>query len=66
MQEIAEDAAVYADPGKFESIAEKMMLIYKDENLRKQLIEKGKIVVARYSWEQTGELLWQSIMKAVS
>jgi len=43
-----------------------MMLIYKDEKLRKELIEKGKIIAARYSWQRTAELLWQSILKAVN
>ena len=65
MQEIAKDAALYTDPEKFESLAEKMMLIYKDENLRKQLIEKGKLIALDYSWQRTAELLWQSILKAV-
>ena len=45
---------------------DKMMLIYKDEKLRKELIEKGKIIAARYSWQRTAELLWQSILKAVN
>jgi len=66
MEEIAKDAALYADPESFEDIAGKMMLIYKDEKLRKELIEKGKIIAARYSWQRTAELLWQSILKAVN
>ena len=65
MQEIARDAALYADPENFENIAENMMRIYKDENLRKELIEKGKIIAPQYSWQRTAELLWQSILKAV-
>jgi glycosyltransferase involved in cell wall biosynthesis len=66
MEEIAGDAALYADAKNFEDIAAKMMLIYKDEKLRKELIEKGKTIAARYSWQRTAELLWQSILKAVS
>jgi len=66
MEEIAKDAALYADAKNFEDIAGKMMLIYKDEKLRKELIEKGKIIAARYSWQRTAELLWQSILKAVN
>ena len=66
MEEIAKDAALYADAKNFEEIAGKMMLIYKDEKLRKELIEKGKIIAARYSWQRTAELLWQSILKAVN
>jgi len=65
MEEIAKDAALYADPESFEDIAAKMMLIYKDEKLRKELIEKGKVIADQYSWQRTAELLWQSILKAV-
>ena len=64
MQEIAKEAALYAAPGDINEIAEKMMLIYKDENLKKQLTEKGKLVAAQYSWDKTAELLWDSILKA--
>ena len=46
-------------------MAEKMMLVYKDEDLRKKLIEKGRSVSGKYSWERTAGLLWQSVMKAV-
>jgi len=65
MQEIAGDAALYADANNPQDIGEKMMLIYKDENLRKSLVDKGRTVAANYSWQRTAELLWQSIQKAV-
>lgn len=64
MQEIAKDAALYADANNYNDIAEKMMLLYKDENQRKELIQKGKQVVQNYSWDKTSDLLWQSILKA--
>jgi hypothetical protein len=41
-----------------------MMKIYKDEDLRKTLIEKGKQVADKYSWKRTADLLWESILKA--
>lgn len=66
MQEIAGEGAVYANPENINEIAEKMMLIYKDENLKKQLVEKGKEIAAQYSWDKTAELLWNSILKASS
>ena len=64
MQEIAGDAALYADADRFENIAEQMMRIYKDEALGKELIEKGQLVAGRYSWDRTAGLLWKSIIKA--
>jgi glycosyltransferase involved in cell wall biosynthesis len=65
MQEITHDAALYCDPSNYNDIADKMMLLYKDENLRKKLIQKGKEVIDQFNWERTAEILWQSILKAV-
>lgn len=65
MQEIAQEAALYCDPSDYNSIADKMMLLYKDENLRKKLIIKGKEIFPKYSWDATAEAIWQNILKAV-
>jgi glycosyltransferase involved in cell wall biosynthesis len=64
MQEIAKDAALYAEATSFADIANNMMLLYKDEKLRKQLIEKGRLVATEYSWDKTANLLWNCIVKA--
>ena len=64
MQEIAEDAGLYFNPVDVKDIAEKMMMIYKDEDLRHRLIEKGRIIATKYSWERTADLMWESILKA--
>lgn len=64
MQEIAGDGALYADPESYQDIAEKMMLIYKDETLRNNLVEKGLATARAYSWDKTATLMWQSIEKA--
>ena len=64
MQEIANDASLYVDANSFTDIAEKMMMVYKDENLRKLLTEKGYLTNRRYSWDTTADLLWKSILKA--
>jgi glycosyltransferase involved in cell wall biosynthesis len=65
MQEIAGDAAVYADPSDHNDIADKMMLLYKNESLRAELIEKGKVREQEFSWDRTADLLWRSILKTV-
>lgn len=65
MEEAAGNAALYFDPNDHQDIADKMMLIYKDENLRKQLIDKGKLNAEKYSWEKSAELFWESILKTV-
>ena len=64
MKEVATDAGLYFNPHNYEDIADKLMMIYKDESLRSSLIEKGKMVSDKFSWTQTANLLWQSIMEA--
>jgi glycosyltransferase involved in cell wall biosynthesis len=63
--EIAKDAVLYADNESIEDLADKMMLIYKNENLRKELIEKAKTIASQYSWDRTAEMLWRAILKTV-
>jgi glycosyltransferase involved in cell wall biosynthesis len=65
MQEIGKAAALYANPSDHNDIAEKMMMLYKDETLRKNFILKGKEITTQYRWDKTADLLWQSILKAV-
>ncbi|MCC7400977.1 MAG: glycosyltransferase family 4 protein [Chitinophagaceae bacterium] len=65
MQEIAGAAALYCDPSDFNDIADKMMLLYKDENLRRKLIRQGKEVAVAFTWDRSAKALWQTILKAV-
>ena len=65
MQEIARDAGLYFDPNSYTDMADKMMLIYKDEELRRKLIEKGEVIAAEYTWQHTAGLLWETMMKTV-
>lgn len=64
-QEIAGEAVLYADVTSHLDLAEKMMLLYKNENLRKELIEKGKILANSYSWEVEADELWNRIHETV-
>lgn len=63
MEEISEGAALYFDPQNVDDIADKLMRIYKDEDGRRGLIEKGTDVAAKYSWDRTADAIWQSLMK---
>ena len=65
MEEIGEDAALYFDPASHTDMAEKLMLIYKDEDLRKSLIQKGKAVAKKFTWKRSAELLWESVLKSM-
>ncbi len=66
MPEVAGDAALLADPFKPESIAEAMKKISHDDNLKQNLILKGKKRAARFTWEKTAEQLWESMMKTIT
>ena len=61
MPEVAAGAALLIDPFNHQSIASAMASIYRDEQLRKRLIEQGLIRSRDFSWEKTANLLWLSI-----
>jgi glycosyltransferase involved in cell wall biosynthesis len=63
LPEVAENAAVYADPYDIHSIAEMMENIAKDENLRNDLIKKGRIRRQNFSWDKAAEGVWNCIEK---
>jgi glycosyltransferase involved in cell wall biosynthesis len=64
MEEIGGEAALYFNPTDVTDMADKLMRIYKDEELRARLISRGREVAAGYSWERTASLLWQSVLRA--
>ncbi|MFH1833039.1 MAG: glycosyltransferase family 1 protein [Candidatus Levyibacteriota bacterium] len=53
LPEAGGDAALYVNPEDVSDIAEKMRLLINDENLRKELIKKGKKQIGKFSWEKT-------------
>lgn len=65
MPEVAGDAALYADPFSVHSIADAMINIYNNSDLRNQLVEKGKIQIQKFSWDKTADKFWNSIEKAM-
>lgn len=61
MPEVGGDAYLYIDPERVEDMAEKMLLIYKDEALRNRLIENGKKRLSQFSWDTAAEKMWSCI-----
>lgn len=59
--EMLGQAALYADAASHENIAEQLMLLYKDENRRNELIKKGWAQAALHSFAETSSSLWQNI-----
>ena len=63
VQELFGNAALYADMGKFEDIAEKMMQLFKDEQLRNKCIDIGLEQIKQHDNKNAVDLLWQSIIR---
>lgn len=51
--EILGDAALYFDPKNPEEMAEILWRVAKNGALRKRLVERGKTVLGKYSWEES-------------
>lgn len=66
MPEVAGDAALLVDPFSIDEIAEAMNEIANNKDLRKQLIEKGKIRRNNFSWDLSANNLWNSIQKTIN
>ncbi len=61
--EICNDAVLYINPNDFNDIADKMMLLFKDENKRNELIIMGRQRAGLYSLAKTVDCIWESIIK---
>ncbi len=53
MPEVAGDAALLVSPGSVEEIEKTMEMLYFDERLRSDLIEKGYRQAGKFTWEKT-------------
>jgi glycosyltransferase involved in cell wall biosynthesis len=62
MPEIGGEAALYVNPDEPDELAEKMQLIYKDENLRSSLIKKGLKQAATFNWNTATAKVWDAIV----
>ena len=66
MPEVAGEAALLVDPTSVEQIADAMTCLATDENLRQELIAKGREQRKLFSWDQTAKRLWDCVMKSVN
>jgi glycosyltransferase involved in cell wall biosynthesis len=53
--EISSEAAIFFDPASSEDLAQKLLEVIKDENMRQSFIRKGSEQVKRFSWTKTAE-----------
>ncbi len=66
MPEVAGDAALLVDPYSVDAISKAMIYLYKDEDMRQTLIEKGRKRKLDFSWEKTATALWASMERTVN
>ena len=66
MPEVSGDAALLVNPFKISEIANAMIKIENDNNLRAELSEKGLIHSQNFSWDSTAKALWNSIAKVLN
>jgi len=61
MPEAAGDAALLVNPHNTTAIAAAMFRMDSEPDLRQELIKKGYLNAAKYSWKTSGEKMWQMI-----
>ena len=66
LPEVAGNAGLIVDPFRVEDIAHVMKQLAENEELRNELIEKGKIQRQKFTWDVTACLLWDSILKTTN
>lgn len=66
LPEIAANAVLYASLHDFELLASQLMLLFKDESLRKQLIEKGNLQWQQFNRDESMAQLQNAIMQAAN
>ena len=60
--EIFGDAVLYTDCNNVQELADKMMLLFKDEDMRRAFINKGLQKVKQYNWDANINQLWKNIL----
>lgn len=61
LPEVGGDAVLYCDPDNVNDIAEAMITISGDEQIRSDLIRKSRERVKKFSWDITAEKFWNLI-----
>jgi len=65
LPEVAGEAAIYVDPADIPGIANAMLDLAGDGEMRKEMIIKGHLRADKFTWDQTADKLWISINKTI-
>jgi len=63
MPEVAGDAALLVDPFDINSIANAMKTLSNDKDLKEGLIKKGNERYQYFSWEKSGDIIFNELLK---
>ncbi|MBD8348305.1 glycosyltransferase family 4 protein [Dysgonomonas sp. HGC4] len=63
LREINEDAALYTDPLNVADMSSKMDLLIRDTQLRKELSQKGRLQVQKYSWDKSAQQVLELVKR---
>jgi len=63
LPEVCGDAVLYVDPDERKTFGDAILALDRNEHLRKELVEKGKIQVQRYSWNKSAGIFLEHISK---
>jgi glycosyltransferase involved in cell wall biosynthesis len=66
LPEVAGKAALLVNPLDVVDIANAMIKLFENVDIQKQLIQQGNQQKQQFSWQKSGNLLWQSIQKTLS
>ena len=66
MPEICGGAGLTANPDNLLEIANAMLRLAESEDLRLELIKKGRVQREKFSWDKTADALWNSVLRAVN
>lgn len=66
LPEVAGDAGLLVNPEDENDIAEKLIKIYKDENLRESLIGNCKTQSEKFDWNQSATIFYDKIMNVLN
>ena len=65
MPEVAGDAALLINPTSVEELRDALERVVSDDEVREQMIERGRVRRRMFSWDITAEKMWESMMKTV-
>jgi len=66
LPEVVGDAAFTVNPYDIDAIAEGIKRLVEDDNLRKELSQKGLARAKLFSWERTAEVTWSVLKEAAN